>query len=57
MRWPVKPDDGWRLRFAWLPRRMPRTGNVIWLQFYWLRFMGDCFEVEEHERDIPGEPE
>lgn len=40
MRWPVKPDDGWRNRFALFPVKFDEDGVWIWLEWYQARDMG-----------------
>lgn len=40
MRWAVKPDDGWRNRFAFLPIKFDEDGTWIWLEWYQAKDMG-----------------
>ena len=45
MKW-VKPrDDGWRRRFAILPVTI--GGEVLWLEWFERRLMGEYYEVRK----------
>lgn len=46
MKWSAEANPRKR-RFAWLPVSV-RVGLVyesVWLEYYWARFCGDCFEI------------
>lgn len=51
MRFQAEPRGRWRLVFAWFPLKI--GDEVVWLELYWRRFAGDCFEVLLREERTP----
>jgi hypothetical protein len=46
MKWTTRPWD-WKRRFALIPQSIAKDGGLqwVWLDWYWSRFCGDCFET------------